>query len=80
MPPRELFGLIQDRDCAGHIPTGKPQAGDKHSVRNEGVDTFYLPRQLQALLRVQLGSIQIVPFVVDTRQPRCASDAIVRGG
>ena len=31
---------------------------------------FYLPRQLEALLPVLLGGIQVVPFVEDTGQAK----------
>src|SRR2546428_9326952 len=63
MLAHELFGLIQNSDRARHISLGKPQAGEKHPIRSEGVDAIYLPRQLDALLPVPLGSIQVVPLV-----------------
>ena len=33
-----------NRDRAGQIFLGKPQAGEKHRIRSEGVGTFHLPR------------------------------------
>ncbi|MDQ6671316.1 MAG: hypothetical protein M3069_11300 [Chloroflexota bacterium] len=66
----ELLGLSQNSDRAGHISLGKPQADEKDRIRREGVDAFYLPCQLEAVLRVLLRSIQVVPFVVDTGQAK----------
>jgi len=65
---QELLGLMQNSDRARHIALSKPQAGEKHRIRGECIYTFSLPRQLEALLPVLLGSIEVVPFVVDTRQ------------
>ena len=65
---QKRFGLIQDGDRAGHVSLRQPHAGQKHRIRREGVDAFYLPRQLEALLRVLVGSIQVVAFVINPGQ------------
>ena len=80
MLARERFGLSQNSGRAGHISLGKFQAGEKHLTGSEGVDAFHLPRQLEALLPVLLGGIQVVPFVEIRARPRCASQAIGCGG
>ena len=63
MPAHERFGLIQNSGRAGHISLGKFQTGEKHLIRSEGVDAFHLLRQLEALLPMLLGGIQIIPLV-----------------
>ena len=70
MLAHERFGLIQNSDRAGHIALGKLQAGEKHPTRSEGVDAVHLPRQLEALLPVLLGGLQVVPLVGDTGQAK----------
>src|SRR6266568_3903917 len=67
---QERFGLIQNSDRAGNVSLSKPQPGEKHRIRQEGVDAFYPARQLEALLPVLFGSIQVVSFVRDTRQAK----------
>jgi hypothetical protein len=70
MQPREVFGLSQYRDSAWHIFLSEPEAGDKHCIRHEGVDAFYLPSQVEAMLPVLLGRIQVVPLVVNPSQAK----------
>jgi hypothetical protein len=66
----ELTCLSQDRARTVHISKGKFQAGEKHLTGNKSVSVFYLPRQLETLLPVLLGSIQVVPFVAYTGQTK----------
>ena len=70
MPAHERFGLIQNSGRAGHISLGKFQAGEQHLIRSEGVDAFHLSRQLEALLPMLLGGIQIIPLVSYTGQAK----------
>ena len=57
--------------CASHIAPGQFQAGEEHFADNESVNhAVILPRQLQALLRVLLSGIQVVPFVANTGQTK----------
>jgi hypothetical protein len=44
-------------------PPCKFQAGEKHLTGNESVSVFYLSRQLDALLPMLFGGIQIIPLV-----------------
>jgi hypothetical protein len=63
MLAHRLIGSRQDSGRGGGISVGKFQAGEKHLTGNDSVSVFYLPRQLDTLLRVPLGSIQVIPFV-----------------
>ena len=44
-------------------PLSKFQPGEKHLTGDESVIVLDLPRQLNALLRVLLGGIKVVPLV-----------------
>jgi hypothetical protein len=63
MLAHELIGLGYEGGRAGGISLNKFQAGEKHPTESECVNTFHLPRQLDALLPVLLGGIQVIPFV-----------------
>jgi hypothetical protein len=70
MPAHERFSCIQSRDCTGQIALGKLQAGKKHPIRSEGVDTLYLLRQLEALLSILLCGMEVIPLVEDTGEAK----------
>ena len=68
---RGLIGLRQHSGRAGHISLGQFQAGEKHLTDNESVNhAIILPRQVEALLPVLLGGLQVVPFVEHTGQAK----------
>ena len=70
MPAHVRFRLMQNSDRAGHIAPGQFHTGEKHLAGSEGVETFRLPRQEDALLPMLFGGIQVVPLVVDTGQAK----------
>jgi hypothetical protein len=59
-----LTDLGQRSGRTGHISLDEFQTGQKHLTENESVNNvLILSRQLEALLSVLLGGIQVVPFV-----------------
>ncbi len=69
MLAHRLLYLHQKSRGAVHISLCQFQTGKKDLTQNESVnDLFILTRQLEALLAVLSGGIQIVPFVEDTCQ------------
>jgi hypothetical protein len=68
---RRLSGLSEQSGRIVYIALGQVQAGKKHLTEHESINTsIKLPSQVKALLTVLLGSIQIVPFVVDPGQTK----------
>ena len=65
---QELLGLGQHPGRAGTISLCKSQAGEKCLTGSGCVNSLHLPRKSEALLRVVLGCIQVVPLVKDAGQ------------
>ena len=64
-----MLDFRQHDGRACHISSGQLQAREEHFAEDEPVDlAIVVPRQTKALLRVLLGSIEVVPFVEDACQ------------
>ena len=68
MLARGPIGLSQDGGRAGGISPGKCQAGEQHLARDGSVGVRYLLCQLETLLPVLSGGVEVVPLVVHTGQ------------
>ena len=73
-------GLCQEVCCAGQMPTGKFEAGEEDLASGGGVDGRQLPREFEALPRVLLRGLQVVPLVEDASQAKVGSQVPDVGG
>lgn len=66
-----LTGLFKNGCRTGNISPGKIQASEERFTGTQNITRIYkLPRQLDALFPVLLGSLQVVPFVEYAGQPK----------
>ena len=68
MLPRCPIGLSQDGGCAGGISPGKCEAGEQQLPGDGSVGVRDLLCQLETLLPVLSGGVEVVPLVVHTGQ------------
>jgi hypothetical protein len=78
---RGLTGLSEQSGRAGHISLGQFQAGKKHLTENKSVNnSIILPRQVEALLPVLPGFIQVISTRTLRKNRfsfRCSSEACI---
>src|SRR5262249_2982089 len=67
---RGLTGLCEQSGCTCQIILGQFQAGKKHLSGYESIGAFRLPRQVDTLLRMLLGSIQVGPLIAYAGQAK----------
>ncbi len=73
MLARSLIGLSQDGGCAGGISPSYSKSGEEHLAAHGSVGRWRLSGQLETVLPVLLGSIEVVPLVAHTGQAKVGS-------